>query len=75
MIKHKKCRTLLVPNTYHRALRAGATYYCQPCNVHLTVYGEEVCIRCDTCKNARFGHILHSDKPVFLLGEKKRSYR
>ena len=44
-----KCETFLVFNTYHRALDAGACWFCVKCNAHLTYNKQYICIFCENC--------------------------
>lgn len=64
--KHVHNLNTTVPNTYHRAIRGGATFYCVACDEHLTAYGEKVCILCPECKTG-FAHIIHVNKQDSVL--------
>ena len=43
------CRTLLIENNYHRAINAGAKWYCRYCDAHLCQDLRSVRIACNCC--------------------------
>ena len=43
------CKTELQKNSYHRAIKSGAVWYCGKCDAHLNGRGRAVVITCACC--------------------------
>ena len=60
------CKSLVIKNTYHRAIKAGAIWYCPKCDISIDKKLRPVLMRCDCCGwNNRTEAIGYASKMVF----------
>ena len=67
-----KCSGFLVKNTYHRAIKGKAKWYCPKCDIHLSPCLRPVVIQCDcgcgwnNSKEIKKFNALQSSKKLFV---------